>query len=168
MTKPEKIKNSEIIIFKAEDELNESQAMRKVGISEFSTKPTNFYISHEQVSKVASDSANICNLRTYMKSYRINLSFLLALLLWTCQGGKRHIPDFSNEIDYAYKAIVFSQSKNRREIHAYKYYDKHDSLVEIVTFESRVKFVYDSIGSLQEKFWCVVYKFVYKYESNKQ
>ena len=92
-----------------------------------------------------------------MKLFRIILTFLIVLLLWTCQCGKRHIPDFSNDIDYAYKAIVYSQSKNKREIYAYKYYDKYDNLIEWVSFERRIIFVYDSIGYLQEEFWCRMY-----------
>ena len=89
--------------------------------------------------------------------FRIILSFTILLLLWTCRSSKQHIPDFSDEIDYAYKAIVYSQSKNEREIYSYKYYNEHDNLIESVRFEHRLKFLYDSIGNLQEEFWCRMY-----------
>jgi len=92
-----------------------------------------------------------------MKLFRIIISFLIVFLFWSCQSNKRHIPDFSDNIDYCYKTTVYSILDKKKEIYSYDYYDKHDNLIESVGFERRTKFIYDSIGHLQEKFICRMY-----------
>ena len=92
-----------------------------------------------------------------INKFRVFILFSIATSLWNCQSNGRYYFDFSCEIDYAHKVTVYSQAHKIKDIFSYEFYDKQNNLIELIRFENREKFIYDSIGNLQEKFICRMY-----------
>jgi hypothetical protein len=78
------------------------------------------------------------------------------LILFGCNSNNK-IPDFSSEINYAYKTIQYSGNQKENEIISYKYFDNNEKLLEQIGKESRTKYFYNEIGKLKEKLNCRIY-----------
>lgn len=81
---------------------------------------------------------------------------IIILILFGCNSNNK-IPDFSSEIDYAYKTIQYSGNQKENEIISYKYFDNNGKLLEQIGKESRTKYFYNEKGKLKEKLNCRIY-----------
>lgn len=87
---------------------------------------------------------------------KFSFFLILSILISSCSSDNK-IPDFSSEIDYAYRCIEYSGNPEKDDILCYKYFDKKDKLLEEVGREYRVKFSYNGKGILKEKLSCRMY-----------
>jgi len=81
---------------------------------------------------------------------------ITTILLFSCQSS-RFVPNFSEQILYDYKVIVYSCEGRNKEIHSFEYYNEKEQLVEQVQYEYRAKYIYNTKGQLAEKFHCRMY-----------
>lgn len=83
--------------------------------------------------------------------------FLIAAF-FSCQSiDDQRIPDFSDEIDFAYNRISHVEAQDTSWLSAFEYFNNKGQLIEEVKHERRVKYNYGSDGKLKEKIYCREY-----------
>lgn len=89
------------------------------------------------------------------KMKKISLICII-LFLFGCNSNEK-IPDFSSEINFAYKSIEYSGDPKKNEIISFKYFDNNHKLIEQIGNESRTKYFYNEKGKLKEKLNCRIF-----------
>lgn len=92
-----------------------------------------------------------------MRTLHIILAFLI-LIQFSCTRQNLYVPDFSEQIDYDTREIKYSggDMKSENAIN-YKYFNQSGQIIEQIGHEYRVKYYYDSVGDLIEKYNCRMY-----------
>lgn len=80
---------------------------------------------------------------------------ILTLTQLSCQRQVLYVPDFSNYIHYDSREIKYSGSTIIPEnVISYKFFNQSGQLIEQVGHEHRIRYFYDSVGELIEKYNC--------------
>jgi hypothetical protein len=83
---------------------------------------------------------------------------ILILIQFSCSRQVLFVPDFSEQINYDTREIKFSGSDMTPENAInYKFFNQSGQLIEQIGHEYRIKYFYDSIGDLIEKYNCRMY-----------
>ena len=92
-----------------------------------------------------------------MRTLHKILAFLI-LIQFSCSRQILFVPDFSEHIDYEAREIKYTGGDMTPENAInYKFFNHSGQLIEQVGHEYRIKYFYDSIGDLIEKYNCRMY-----------
>jgi YD repeat-containing protein len=92
-----------------------------------------------------------------MRTLHKILAFLI-LIQFSCSRQVLYVPDFSEQIDYSTREIKYSGNDMIPENAInYKFFNQSGQLIEQIGHEYRIKYFYDSISDLIEKFNCRMY-----------
>ncbi|WP_190810973.1 hypothetical protein [Flagellimonas sp. S3867] len=83
------------------------------------------------------------------KMNRLKPFLLLLIIISSCQS-RNEFADISNQIDFAYKQLKYSDKVSEENLEGIKYYSKDSLLIETVGFEYRTKLIYDDNNNLIE------------------
>ncbi|WP_179347612.1 hypothetical protein [Winogradskyella pacifica] len=98
--------------------------------------------------------------------------FLLFIIISSCQT-RNEFPDVSNQIDFAYKQLKYSDKVSDKNLNGIRYFSIDSLLIETIGFEYRYKLIYDSNNKLIEEYGCRMYncdvgsRKLYFYDKNK-
>ena len=84
------------------------------------------------------------------------LILLLFIIISSCQT-KTEFPDISNEIDFAYKQLKYSDKVSDKNLKGIRFFSNDSLLIETIGFEYRYKLVYDDNDKLLEEYGCRMY-----------
>ncbi len=81
------------------------------------------------------------------------LLFFLLLVFSVCESDSS-TPDLSQSISFDYAAKIETKFRDGQIRTSYEYYNSNEQLIESVSYESRIKYKYDSSGKLISIFRC--------------
>ncbi|MBU3012299.1 hypothetical protein KO506_12860, partial [Polaribacter vadi] len=87
------------------------------------------------------------------KMNRIKSILLLLIIISSCQS-RNEFTDISNQIDFAYKQLKYSDKVSKENLNGIKYFSKDSLLIETVGFEYRTKLIYNDDNKLIETYNC--------------
>jgi YD repeat-containing protein len=92
-----------------------------------------------------------------MRTLHKILAFLILIQL-SCSRQVLYVPDFSEYIDYETREVKYSGNEMTPENAInYKFFNQSGQLIEQIGREYRIKYFYDSLGVLIEKYNCRMY-----------
>ena len=97
---------------------------------------------------------------------------LLFIIISGCQS-RSEFPDVSNQIDFAYKQLKYSDKVSNKNLIGIRYFSNDSLLIETIGFEYRYKLIYDINNKLIEEYGCRMYnckvgsRKLYFYDKNK-
>jgi hypothetical protein len=80
---------------------------------------------------------------------RLKSILLLLIIISSCQS-RNEFTDISDQIDFAYKQLKYSDNVSEGNLDGIKYFSKDSLLIETVGFEYRTKLIYDDNNNLIE------------------
>jgi len=80
---------------------------------------------------------------------RLKSILLLLIIVSSCQS-RNEFADISNQIDFAYKQLKYSDKVSDKNLNGIGYFSKDSLLIEKVGFEYRTKLIYDDENKLIE------------------